>query len=203
MLEGCVHVPIDQHQKERVACSWSPIPAADAAAHQMAFHSIMSMEGKGIATDQAGPSLKRTDSLRMLDVLNTYMEGQSLDLLEERYLEGLKHLTMTSDLNCEQLHLAVSCAHLAFRSGLPFREMATSDYGPLLSGPANKPICYLTRLDREKSFTLICKAVSVLLLIERDVANPACTGPAHYRVLGSPPQPKQRSRHSCVPGWFV
>lgn len=163
VLEGVVHSPMDEHQKEQIGCCWAPIPAADAFAHQMAFRYVLEH------SSDPGSELSRKDSLSMLGGLNTVLppvekQGQAeLALLEQGYREALRKLTFTSNLRGEEIYLAVNCAHLAFRSGLPFRKMHSSDYGPLLSETRNKPVCSLTQLDREKAFTLICKAAKLIV----------------------------------------
>jgi len=86
---------------------------------------------------------------------------------ERDYMQALKHLTSASNLDKEQLYLAVNCAHLSYRSGLPFREMATTNYGPLRSAERNKPFSYIGSLDREKSFSLICKAAQLIMTFLR------------------------------------
>ena len=166
VLEGCVHTPIDEFQRERIACCWASIPAADAVAHQMAFQYMTRRQDAELSDDEELPSFDRADSLSMLDDANAYIEKQGkegITMIEQDYLEGLRDLTSSKNLSCEQVFLAVNCAHLAFRSGLPFREMTSSDYGPLLSQSRNKPVCHITQLDREKSFTLICKAAQLIL----------------------------------------
>lgn len=214
VLEGCVHIPIDEHQKERIACSWAAIPAVDAVAHQIGFRHVLKKTERDKTTEaelERGESSSwfgRRDSLKMLDDLKCYLppavqdQGQDeLVLLEEGYLEGLRNLTLTSNLTCEEIYLAVNCGHLAFRCGLPFRQMHSSDYGPLLSEARNKPVCHLTQLDREKSFTLICKAAQLILeyLKQLDTPKPSSTQPGMAVFLGGSCNPTTWRVDTAIP----
>merc|ERR1712166_1891 len=201
VLEGCVHTPIDEFQRERIACCWASIPAADAVAHQMAFQYMTRRQDAEQSDDEEQPSFDRADSLSMLDDANAYIEKQGKEgimMIEQDYLEGLRDLTSSQNLSCEQVFLAVNCAHLAFRSGLPFREMASSDYGPLLCHSRNKPVCHITQLDREKSFTLICKAAQLILLY-LDQNHQDDTKEATDVFLGGSCNPTTWRRDTAIP----
>jgi hypothetical protein len=148
VLEGCEFQPINEHEKEKIACSWASIPAADCVAHQMAF--IARSRRMASADDpealgenaSAASSVSNTSSLVLTSsgssgaTANTQFLKSDNDFhtSEQDYMHALKHLTSASNLTKEQLYLSVNCAHLAYRSGLPFRDMTNSHYGPLRVG---------------------------------------------------------------------
>jgi hypothetical protein len=139
-LEGCEYIAIDEQEKEKIACAWAPIPAADAIAHQIAFQT----------------RLRKFSGLQQPD--NMY----HMKLTDQEYETALKTLTMEDHLSPEEILLAVNCAHLAYRSGLPFRNMTNSHYGPLQNAQQNKPFTYLSDIDCAKSWAQISKGAKLI-----------------------------------------
>ena len=171
VLEGCPFEEISEHQKDKIACSWASIPAADAVAHQMAFmrRTERVAQQRDIGNIESPVSMQRTT-----DFLKS---SNAFDTSESDYMQALRLLTSPHNISKTQIYLCVNCAHLAYRAGLPFRDMGTTDFTALRSPERNKPFTTIRALDREKSFSLICKAAQLILrylhIVDEDLANRA------------------------------
>jgi hypothetical protein len=145
--------------------------AADAFAHQIAAEAMLQRQ-----TFSPTETVGHADA-SVLDGLWTANQQAN----DASYLQALRQLASGS-LSPAQIYLAVNLAHLAFRSGLPFRDMTRADYG-LVRGDKNKPFSQLKEVDREKSFSLVRKAAQLIL--------------AHLQLL------EDRQHQQSSPTWDV
>jgi len=143
VIEGTPYVPFDETDKEQLACNWGSIPAADAVANTIGFRRMM-RDAKVV-------------------------DGR-FNVSGAMYLEALRRLASPEHLSVDEIFDAVNSAHLAYRAGLPFRDIGAGRRGHgMLTGARNKNFSCMTDSDKEKSWTQISLAARLMLdYIERN-----------------------------------